>query len=256
MGKQKLTGIEFMKKMCHLVPNKTDRFGWQIPRTQLQNENFHITGLVITAYLNNTSIGEVLKYDLNLILTIHPIEGDNMIEFYDVIYKNDIFVFCLGENWIYNSDVGTEYLLNTFNLVNYVKWIEYQIKPIIFINLNNGILLDQILQRFKNIVLYYPLKNPSRSEKITTSLFIITEEIEIHQIPNNISLIFTMKLTQNLRNYCMKNGIYLILLDNNQVLNEITRDLSYSISSFLKINTHFTSLKTQKIQILNGLDGI
>ena len=119
-------GIDFEKYvMENLGIQSVD--GWQLKRGKLKNDKVKINGLIASGRLTNIAIGIAISNSSNLIIILNELDNepeDFISNTLEILYKNDIYVYSLGINWIFNSIVGKKILLEIFNGNKLSVWSE------------------------------------------------------------------------------------------------------------------------------------
>ncbi len=249
-------GCDFSKFIYYLSGKDKNGFGWQLNRSHKRNQNFPIRGIAITGKLTNSSIGIAISKNLNLILTVDPIAfkkieyaNNEMIE---ILYKNEIFVFSLGFNWIFDSILGRKILSKVLGASKSQIWLSNIPIPHSFIGLPQFMNLSSVVTRLEGHIVWLPPKvaqNPKEAK--VESILIFNDNIKLkYLLENTTSMIITSTLNSSLVNFCWKNEVILSWVHRDQLLNEICRDFAFYIGN------HITPVKTcfSPIHVKNHLN--
>ena len=249
-------GIDFEKYvMENLGIQSVD--GWQLKRGKLKNDKVKINGLIASGRLTNIAIGIAISNSSNLIIILNELDNepeDFISNTLEILYKNDIYVYSLGINWIFNSIVGKKILLEIFNGNKLSVWSEKLEVNNLLISFSYIVNLEVILQRFNERIVLMPIKT---AENIETVLYLdkLCKFDDIVRLKPNVLICHEMN--SEIIDLCASNSTIFIWIHKDIMLNEVTRELTYHISKNHKFtNIKFSTLKTKKLRINNGLDGI
>ncbi len=250
-------GIDFEQYLIENMGIQSKGGGWQLKRSTSKNEKVKINGVITSGRLTNIAIGIAISNSSNLIIILNELENEPeefISKVLEILYKNDIYVYSLGINWIFNSIIGKKILLEIFNGNKLSVWSEKLEVNNLLISFSYIVNLEIILQRFDERIVWMPIKT---IENIETVLYLdkLCRFDDIVRLKPN--MLICHEMNSKIIDLCTSNSIIFIWIHKDVILNEVTRELTYHISRNHKFaNIIFSALKTKKLFIDNGLDGI
>lgn len=252
------TGATFTKFLQFLVAKSKEGFGWQLHRSDKRNLHLNIQGIIMSGKLTNASIGLALSKQVNVILTISPLSYRELThssdDIMDILYKNDLFVFSLGYNWIFQSIYGRKILTKILGGINSHQIVSGVNLPHIYIDLNPYSTLSSVLTRLHGVGLWIPPRYSSDFENIKIqNILIVDGKIDFNNfLLDEVGFLVTTRLHSDLVSYCWKKKIILAWIHKDQLLNEIARDFAFYIAQhILPIEITFSSMRYHHVLVKN-----
>lgn len=250
-------GFDFDHYIADNLGIQSEESGWQLKRGISKNKKVKISGVVVSGRLTNIAIGIAISNTSNLIVILNELKNEPeefISKTLEILYKNDIYVYSLGINWIFNSIIGKKILLEIFNGNKFSVWSEKLEVNNLLISFSYIVNLDSILQRFNERLIWRPKKS---EEKIETVFYLdrLCDFDDIVRLKPNVLICHEMN--SDIIDLCASVNIIFIWIHKDVILNEVTRELTHHLSRNQKFtNIKFSGLKVRKLCKNNGLDGI
>lgn len=224
-------GNDLIKFLEIVIGTPFDESGWMVKRSHERNDKIKISGVILTGFLDNSVIGLALREKLNVIITISPnsdieIENNDLSE---TIYKNDLFVYSIGDQWLYNLKIGNSIIGRIFNCENAAFWNENLSFNNYYISFNNYMNFHWIISRFQKVIKWvHPHVLPNLEDTNISNMLIVDKVINTLELEKpHPSIIVAGEISSELINYCMKFKIILVWINKQSLYNEIIRELLY-----------------------------
>lgn len=230
--------------------------GWQLKRSTTRNQNFKVSGSLVTGRLTNKSVGKCLEKSYNLIISFEELSyyeiGPKLVDTIEILYQNNIFLFAFGKNWIFENTNGNSLLANIlFSELGNASHLNIRSSHVL-ISYRELKTFRDILTRFRQPIVW----NNRNMEYIENLL--VTQNIEmsdLHEINDQrVDTIMTCTIDSNLIRLCNEFQINLVWINFDEIINEMARDFVYYIKKEIRMNIEYCSI--QHIQRKDGLDGI
>ncbi len=248
------TGKELHEFLSYNFLTKT--IGWQIPRSNSRNDNFKITGVVISANVDNKAIGTALQKSANVILSLNYFCVDTNLDLIELIYKNEIFIYSIGVDWIFNTKLGHKILMLIFSGSNANVWIENNNHNHCFLTIPKYITFETILNRFKDVIIWTKCDMDNFKNCKLNNILIFEDNVDKSIVKKlNSDVVISTLISSDIINYVLDKNSSLIWMHNDMLLNEVCRELMFYLGQKSIIKNLYLSLK-KTIKIYNGLNGI
>lgn len=249
MKKIVCSGKELDLLLSDISKNKQN---WEIKRSENKNHETSISNLILCGRITNSTVGTAISKNISHIISISRFKSrdlqfmvDDVLE---ILYKNDIFVISLGDEWLFRTSLGKKMITVLLNNTNSSIWSTNIGTENIFVGFNSNLQLTALFARLRNCVYYFPAKLEETVTSISTILIIKSsfETTRLHDLPD---LVLTMELTPSLITYCYHKKIILVFVHSDVFYFEIARDLSRLLMTSLKVPTTLCSGLNYKIKV-------
>ncbi|MHA2028151.1 MAG: hypothetical protein ACW99A_02660, partial [Candidatus Kariarchaeaceae archaeon] len=224
----------------------------EIERSDLRNNTTIFKNLLICSRITNSVIGTALRESIHHIISISRFNS-NEVQFHkndimEILYKNEIFITSLGEGWIFNTPIGKKIVNIVLCNSDATLWNLNLNYENLFIGLKYPLIIDDVFMRLRNCIFYYPTKNITNNNLVSTILLLseASNQISLSEIPD---LIISLKLTSKLITYCYHQKIILAYVHSDILFSEVARDLSHILTNELKIQTTLCSFQQYRYVI-------
>ena len=229
-----------------------NKHAWEIKRALSKNQDTLIYHLIMCGRITNSIIGKAISNNISHIVTVSRFRSKEqqfiVDDFFELLYKNDIFVISLGDDWLFRTALGKKMVTIILNNTNSSLWNTNIGVENIFIGLKTNLEVAGLFSRLRNCVYYFPAKLEKTKTSISTILVIKAsfDTLTLKEFPD---LILTMELTPSLITFCYHMKIILVFVHSDVFYFEIARDLSYLLVSSLNVPTTLGTSVEYKIAI-------
>lgn len=211
---------------------------WNLPRPELRNQNFIVNGIVLSGRLTNSSIGIALHQQANLIVLVEEFNRSQLPDddIFEILYKNNIFILSLNYTDFFNRKNGQKLVAHIFGGAQgpTSKWVSAEIQDQLTIFYELKVKLSTVLDRFPRSLLWIP----QRMKINNSEIFIQKVSIALNPSSRTIfrdqpHMIISSQINQQVLNISWKKDIIYSWINIDDLLNEISRELTYIVSSYL-----------------------